>query len=120
MSFDYSSSGLPDNPHWKAAAQICYDWLMKNMSMFKPEQIARFMLNQPVAAAKLIMENCPDWSEESVTLALLGPAKDVVLENDIFSDKAKALFEAMTEKRVADTAQKRDMTRLFLVEGLST
>ena len=119
MSFDYSTSGLPDNSQWRAAADICHAWLMQHMSMFGPERIARFMLNQPVTAATLIMENCPDWSEESVTLALLGPAKESVA-GDIFSEKAKALFEAMAGKRVADAAQERDMIRLFLVEGLST
>ena len=79
------------------------------------------MLNQPITAAKLIIENCPDWFEEksSVTLALLGPAKESVTEA-VFSDKAKALFEAVEVKRVDDKTQERDMVRLFMVEGLST
>ncbi len=119
MVFDYTTSGLPENIQWKAAADICHAWLMEHMSMFGPERIVRFMLNQPVTAAKLIIENCPDWSEESVTLALLGPAKESVTEA-IFSDKAKALFEAVEGKRAADKTQERDMVRLFLVEGLST
>ncbi len=125
MSFDYAASGLPDNKQWKAATVLCNEWLNRNMSMFGPERIARFMLNQPVTAAKLIMENCPDWSEESVTLALLGPAKESLLAgvaaaNDIFSTRTTALLAAMAGKGVADAAMERDMTRLFLVEGLST
>jgi hypothetical protein len=121
MSFDYETSGLPDNPQWKAAVETCHTWLTKHMSnMFGPERLIRFMHNQPITAAKHIMRNSPDWSEESVTLALLGPAKDAVMEGDVFSDKAKALFEAMTEKRTPDAAQQRDLVRLFLVDGLST
>lgn len=119
MVFDYSTSGLPDNPQWRAAADICHAWLTEHMSMFGPGRIARFMHNQPITAAKLIIENCPDWSEECVTLALLGPAKEAVA-GDVFSNKAKFLFDAMMEKRVPDAAQERDLIRLFLVEGLST
>ena len=121
MSFDYATSGLPDKPQWRAAADICHAWLMKNMSMFGPDRIARFMLHQPVTAARLIMENCPDWSEESVTLALLGPAKDILAEgNAAFGAKEKPLFEALTGKHMATAEQERDLVRLFLVEGLST
>ncbi len=121
MAFDYATTGLPDKKEWRAAAEICHAWLTENMSMFGPERIARFMDHQPVTAAKLIMENCGDWSEESVTLALLGPAKEAVLAKDsAFSDRAKDLFDAMLEKREPDAAMQRDMTRLFLVEGLST
>jgi hypothetical protein len=121
MPFDYSISGLPDNPQWQAAADVCHAWLMQHMSMFGPERIARFMLSQPITAAKLITENCPDWSEECVTLALLGPAKEALLETgDIFSGEAKALFEVLTEKSIPNAAQERDQVRLFLVEGLST
>ena len=119
MAFDYSTSGLPENPQWRAAADICHAWVTQHMSMFGPERIERFMHNQPVRAAKLIIENCPDWSEESITLALLGPAKEAVFAN-VFNDKAKFLFEAMLAKRVADAEQERDLIRLFLVEGLST
>ncbi len=118
MSFDYSKAGLPDKREWRAAADMCYTWLLEHMSMFGPERIARFMLNQPVTAAKLIIENCPDWSEESVTLALLGPAKESA--DDSFGEKTKALLDAMIGRRIADAAQERDLIRLFLVEGLST
>jgi hypothetical protein len=119
MAFDYSTSGLPENPQWRAAADICHAWVTQHMSMFGPERIERFMHNQPVKAAKLIIENCPDWSEESITLVLLGPAKEAVA-GEVFSDKAKALFDVIMGKNVADDAQNRDLVRLFLVEGLST
>lgn len=79
MPFDYSKSGLPDNEKWKAAAAVCNQWLNENMSMFGPERIASFMEHQPIAAAKLILANCGMYSEESITLVLLGPAKGILL-----------------------------------------
>ncbi|MDE2336859.1 MAG: hypothetical protein KGL10_06070 [Alphaproteobacteria bacterium] len=121
MAFDYKTTGLPDKAEWRAAAETCHAWLTENMKMFGPERIASFMAHQPVTAARLIMEKCDDWSEESVTLALLGPAKEALLDKDSgFGVRAKELFEAMAEKREPDAAMRRDLVRLFLVEGLST
>ncbi len=129
MAFDYAKTGLPDKPEWRAAVEICHAWLTKNMIMFGPERIENFMKNQPLTAANLIMENSEEWSEDSVTMALLGPAKaDVFDEKGAFharagefGEKTKALFKAMTEEGHApDAEQRRDMVRLFLVEGLST
>ncbi|MBI3440860.1 MAG: hypothetical protein HY052_03485 [Proteobacteria bacterium] len=129
MPFDYSTSGLPDNDKWKAAAGTCNEWLNQNMGMFGPERIASFMEHQPIAAAKLIMDKCADWSEESVTLALLGPAKGLLLEpaldqqaRDTFGDRAVELMKYMAGMDAVkfDQDMPRDATRLFLVEGLST
>src|SRR3989304_1565710 len=109
MPFDYSKSGLPANPKWHNAAGFCKGGLDQNMTMFGPERIESFMLHQPVAAAKLIMDNCPDYSEESITLALLGPAKGLFLENErgvavmgqIFGARTVALLKYMAGKGVA-------------------
>lgn len=130
MPFDYSKSGLPANPKWEKALNMCYGWLTRNMSMFGPERIESFMLHQPIAAAKLIIANCPDYSEESITLALMGPAKGNVIADENAADISAQLFGARTvelTKYLAgmssanfDQDMPRDATRLFLVEGLST
>jgi hypothetical protein len=127
--FDYSTSGLPENKRFQVAVGLCYDWLNENMSMFGPERIANFMHNQPIAAAKRIMDNCSDWSEESVTLALLGPAKGELLANPqvekvarhIFGDRTVDLLSAMVDPSAKpDAEMTRDMHRIFIVEGIST
>lgn len=129
MPFDYSTSGLPDNDRWRVAAAVCNQWLDDNMSMFGPERIANFMRNQPVAAARRIIENCDEWSEESVTLALLGPAKGALVANPesekaarhIFGDRAVDLMHAMIEpSKAKDQDMTRDINRIFIVEGIST
>lgn len=130
MPFDYSASGLPENDRWKVATDICNQWLNENMSMFGPERIANFMKNQPVAAAKRIIDNCTDWSEESVTVALLGPAKGALIANPqtektarhIFGDRAVDLVRTLLEDPAAatDANMTRDANRLFIVEGVST
>lgn len=128
MPFEYATSGLPENDRWQIATDICNRWLNENMSMFGPERIANFMHNQPVAAAKRILDNCPDASEESVTLTLLGPAKGTLVQNaetervsrHIFGDRAVDLLLAMAEPQGADAAMIRDMNRIFIVEGVST
>lgn len=128
MAFDYSTSGLPQNDRWNVATQICNQWLNENMTMFGPERINSFMHNQPIAAAKRIMDNTSDWSEESVTLALLGPAKEVFLVNpeaetvgrQIFGDRTIDLLQAMADPSKADAEMIRDMNRIFIVEGVST
>lgn len=128
MAFDYSTSGLPQNDRWNVATQICNQWLNENMTMFGPERINSFMHNQPIAAAKRIMDNTNDWSEESVTLALLGPAKSALLANPqaeavgrhIFGDRTIDLLQAMADPSKADAEMIRDMNRIFIVEGVST
>jgi hypothetical protein len=130
MPFEYSKSGLPANDVWEKATSLCNAWLDQNMSMFGPERIESFMMHQPVAAAKLIIGNCPDYSEESVILALLGPAKGELLSNgpqmtaaltQIFGEPAVELLKYMSGMTEAsDLSMPRDANRLFLVEGLST
>jgi hypothetical protein len=128
MSFDYSTAGLPQNDRWNVATQICNQWLNENMTMFGPERINSFMHNQPIAAAKRIIENTNDWSEESVTLTLLGPAKSALLANpqaeavgrQIFGDRTIDLLQAMADPSKADAEMIRDMNRIFIVEGVST
>lgn len=128
-SFDFSSSGLPDNNRFKVAVGICYEWLNENMSMFGPERIKSFMNNQPIAAAKRVIDNCPDYSEESITLLLLGPAKGALLANPqteaaarhIFGDRTMDLLQAMADPSVTpDADMVRDMNRIFICEGIST
>lgn len=128
MAYDYSKTGLPDNDKWKNALNICHQWLTENMSMFGPERIASFMEHQPIAAAKLIIANCDDYSEESITLVLLGPAKGIFLESRAALATAEALFGDRTAALLlvaaggghqSDADMERDMVRLFLVEGLS-
>lgn len=129
MAFDYSKAGLPENDRWKVAAAICNQWLNENMSMFGPERIENFMHNQPIAAAKRIMDNCDDWSEESVTLALLGPAKGALVANPeaekvsrhIFGDRTVDLLYTMIDpSKAKDAEMTRDTNRIFIVEGIST
>lgn len=126
MAFDYSTTGLPDNPKWQAAAEMCHAWLTQHMSMFGQEGIARFMRDQPVAAAQRIIGNCPDWSEESVILALLGPAKGNALSAEalsrrVFGDRTVEILHAMADDlKPRDAAMVRDLNRLFIVEGIST
>lgn len=126
MTFDYKATGLPDNPKWQAAAEMCHAWLSQHMSMFGQDGIARFMRDQPLAAAQRIIDNCLDWSEESVTLALLGPAKGDALAAEalsrrVFGDRTVEILNAMAdERKPRDAAMKRDLNRLFIVEGIST
>lgn len=128
-TFDFSTSGLPDNNRFKVAVGICYEWLNENMSMFGPERIKSFMHNQPIAAAKRVIDNCPDYSEESINLLLLGPAKGTLLANaeteaaarHIFGDRTVDLLQAMVDPSATpDANMTRDMNRIFLCEGIST
>ncbi|MBI1215893.1 MAG: hypothetical protein GC185_08755 [Alphaproteobacteria bacterium] len=129
MPFEYENSGLPANNRWKTATAICNKWLDDNMSMFGPERIANFMHNQPVAAAKRVMDTCEDWSEESVTLLLLGPAKAEIIANEqvekvarnIFGDRTVDLMHTMADPAKAkDDAMLRDTNRIYIAEGVST
>lgn len=128
-TFDFSTSGLPDNNRFKVAVGICYEWLNENMSMFGPERIKNFMHNQPIAAAKRVIDNCPDYSEESINLLLLGPAKGTLLANaeteaaarHIFGDRTVDLLQAMVDPSATpDANMTRDMNRIFICEGIST
>lgn len=129
MAFDYNKSGLPANPVWELCTKMCNRWLDDNMKMFGPDRIANFMKDQPVAAAKLLLGDCTDPSPESVTVALLGPAKGALLAGDemevlmrhTFGDRAVNLVRALGNPQYAtDAAMMRDVNRIFLVEGLST
>ena len=129
MPFDYSQSGLPAHPVYELSTKMCNRWLDENMAQFGPERIASFMHNQPVAAAKRLLDNCADVSEESVIVALLGPAKGALLaggEMEVamrhtFGDRAVDLVRTLEEPTNAtDAAMARDAQRLFMVEGLST
>lgn len=130
MAFDYSTSGLPANDRWEVATQLCNQWLNENMSVFGPERINNFMHNQPIAAAKRIMDNCPDWSEESVTVALLGPVKGELLAGPerekaargIFGDRTVDLIKTLLADpaMATDENMSRDANRIFIVEGIST
>lgn len=129
MPFDYKQSGLPANEKWELAARMCNRWLDDNMSMFGTERIKDFMMGQPVAAAKRLLNDADDASEESVTLALLGPAKGIllakgeaeVLLRHTFGDRAVDLMHTLADpKKAKDADMARDANRLFLVEGIST
>lgn len=129
MPFDYDKSGLPANDRWKIAAAICNKWLDDNMSVFGPERIANFMANQPVAAAQRVMQCCADWSDECVTILLLGPAKTAIVATPeaervarhIFGDRTVDLMHAMMDASYPhDAAMARDINRIFIAEGIST
>lgn len=129
MPFDYKQSGLPADTTWELAAKMCNRWLDDNMKMFGPERIANFMNDQPVSAAKNLLAHCPDVTAESVTVVLLGPAKDSllagsemeVLMRHVFGDRAVDLVRSMADPALAtDADMRRDAGRIFLVEGLST
>lgn len=129
MPFEYKNAGLPANEKWELAARMCNRWLDDNMSMFGPERIKDFMHNQPVAAAKRLLNDADHASEESVTLALLGPAKGIllakgeaeVLMRHTFGDRAVDLMRTLADpKNAVDADMTRDANRIFLVEGIST
>jgi hypothetical protein len=127
MPFNFDEAGLPDNNRFRVATAICNHWLDQNMGFFGPERIKNFMHNQPVAAAKRIIDNTSDWSEESVILTLLGPAKGELLANSeaektarhIFGDRAVDLLQAMADPSQADADMIRDMNRIQKVENIS-
>lgn len=135
--FNYETAGLPDDPAYRAAVAQCHDWLLENMSVFGPERIASFMHNQPINAARLLLEKTESPSRESVILALLGPAKfdliaapdgkgvDLALEAASrirYGNRTVDLLLHMAGEAKApqDAELVRDANRLFMVEGLST
>lgn len=134
-NFDYSKTGLPENKRFHMAGNICHQWLTRHMGrMFKPDQILNFMDNQPVNAAKTLLEKTDNPSEESVTVALLGPAKGNMIAQDnspeqksmenearlIFGDRCIDLIRALAGEPTTDPQIIRDTKRIFLVEGIST
>lgn len=125
MSFDFSSLGLPANKKWEDAANTCHAWLTQHMSMFGPERINNFMHNQPGAAAKRIFDHCPGWSEECITVLLMGPAKGNLVEDPAaaaqYGDRAVALVKTLINpKNALDAQMLRDAQRIFIAEGIST
>lgn len=128
MSFDYSTTGLPEKKEWKLASGLCLAWLNQNMGQFGDDGIDRFMHHQPVTAAKRIMEHCDSWTDESVTVALLGPAKGIVVANAEIEAMARRDFGDRTVDLVkavggmsapVDEAMARDVNRLYMVEAMS-
>lgn len=122
------------NDNWSFGIEVCYQWLCKHMSMFGVKGIENFMQNQPIAAAHLIHDKCDAPSTESITVALLGPAKfDMIDTNSdaegimlemktrkVLGDKTIDLIRHMAGDTSNDPDILRDANRLFLVEGLST
>lgn len=131
MPFDYDTSGLPDNPRWRVATSICEEWLKQNMlDKYGDHGIVNFMHNQPVGAAKRIMEHCPDATEETVTLLLLGiPARALAVSNpeteavtkNLFGEAAIHLIHVLNDRSVAqgDAALLRAADRIELAEAVS-
>ena len=126
MTFDYSTSGLPGNKQWENAAQRCHAWLTMHMRQFGPERIINFMHNQPVAAAKRLFETCPDYTQESITVLMLGPAKGDILEDEALAEKnfgarTVALIKTLVDPASAvDDQMRRDAGRIFIAEAIST
>ena len=129
--FDYSQTGLPSNPHWMLAVDLCHQWLGTNMTMFGAERHIAFMHNQPVAAAKRVFDNCDQFSQESITVLLLGPAKGDLIESEgaermarhLFGDRVVDLVHVLHDpelQKIADPALLRDVGRIVLAEGIST
>ncbi len=129
--FDYSQTGLPSNPHWMLAVDLCHQWLGTNMTMFGAERHIAFMHNQPVAAAKRVFDNCDQFSQESITVLLLGPAKGDLIESEgaermarhLFGDRVVDLVHVLHDpelQKTADPALLRDVGRIVLAEGIST
>lgn len=129
--FDFSTTGLPSNPHWMLAAQLCFEWLGDHMTMFGPERHLAFMENQPVGAARRIFAACDDFSPELITVLLLGPAKSTLVESvaaerlarKLFDGRVVDLIKALNDPALqadADDGMRRDIGRIVLAEGIST
>jgi len=133
-NFDYKKTNLPNNENWSFAIEVCHQWLHEHMSMFGVKGIENFMQNQPISAAHMIHDKCDAPSDESITVALLGPAKFDMIDTDsdaegimremktrkVLGDKTIDLIRHMAGDISSDLVIKRDANRLFLVEGLST
>lgn len=127
-AFTYKDSGLPASDKFENATLLCKAWLDKHMAMFKDKGIRNFMLNQPVRAARLLISETDNVSEASVIVALLGPAKQDIMNSPVSQTMARKLLgngavdllEFMGGKPSNDPLMHRDAVRLFLVEGMST
>lgn len=131
MKFDYSTTGLPANKNWETATNMCREWFdtsemgQRMLAQFKEAGVIRFMHAQPIAAAKRLLEFCPDAGEEAVTLLLAGPAKGNLAANDVltraaFGDRTVDLLNALAGRAPAVDAQmQRDINRMSLLEAIS-
>lgn len=134
--FNYDDHDLPDNKQYRNALEICHRWLTAHMGkMFNQKQIGNFMKDQPITAAKHIMERTDNPSEASIIAAMLGPAKFDMInhpdhpQGEAYEDFAKKAFGEDTVNLIryiaglshmpAQTLE-RDRVRLFMVESLST
>lgn len=128
QAFQYSDTGFPQNKRMECATRTCKAWLDRHMSMFKDKGIRNFMLNQPVRAAKMLIEKTDTPSQASVIAALLGPAKSDIMASPVSEQMARELYGNQTVNLIAylmdgnstDPQIIRDANRLFLVEGMST
>lgn len=129
-TFDFNrDSGLPPIKEYIKATEICKKWLDTHMSVFGDKGIRNFMINQPVRAARLLIDQTHNPSKASVIVALLGPAKSGILGKNnerapqarrVFGDATVDLILYMNGAPTDNNLIKRDATRLFMVEGLST
>ena len=130
-AFDYSQTGLPSNPHWMLATDLCHQWLGEHMTMFGPKRHIDFMFNQPAGAAKRVFDNCDQFTPECITVLLLGPAKGTLIETTgaermarhLFGDRVVDLIQALHDPAAqakADPVMLRDIGRIVLAEGIST
>lgn len=131
MSFDYNQTGLPANPQWMLACKLCHGWLGAHMTMFSAERHLAFMVNQPVAAARRVFDNCDPFTADSITVLLLGPAKGTLVETagaermarHLFSDRVVDMVKCIDNPELlaeADEEMQRDVGRIILSEGIST
>lgn len=131
MSFDYNQTALPSNPQWMLACDLCKEWLDAHMTMFNAERRESFMFNQPIAAAKRVFDGCDAFSAESVTVLLLGPAKETLIETPGAERMARRLFGQRVVDMIktlydpalladADADMQRDVGRIVMAEGIST
>ncbi len=130
LMFDYATSGLADNTKWKVAAAINFEWLKENMlPRYGAHGIVNFMHNQPIRAANNVMNNCDGWSEESITLLLIGQvARANLIASDEHEQRARAFFGDRTvdllkttydSKFAVDADMIRDAGRITLAEAIS-
>lgn len=134
--YSYEQHDLPDNAQYRAALEICHRWLTAHMGrMFSAKQIGNFMKDQPITAAKHLMERTDNPTETSILVAMLGPAKfDMInhsqnpdgAQNEAFAIKTFGIDTVNLIRYIAgmphqeNTTLERDKVRLFMVEGLST
>jgi hypothetical protein len=129
VTFKYEDTGLPNNQRFKDACDVCVSWLRAFMPQFGAEGHARFMMAQPVGAAKRLLELCPDTSEDAIVLVLMGPNKGALLEDadfikqkipGLYSDRAASMLKTMTgQQPPQDPGIARDLIRIKMNEDLS-